>query len=166
VGWVVEGPGDLHLYRTRDGGSTWELRGNIPKPHWIAMLRDLRFDDHENGQVVLELPCESLLRNNSRGDALVVLRTNDAGGHWKERARFCMTGSPAWHTSGIDEGNDLYRGDTSWRVEDSRDDEVIRLLKHDAGNEGNDVVASLPNTWRRQEDGTMQPCRSTIGQAP
>lgn len=52
--WVVEGAGDLKLYKTTDGGETWNFVSAIPKNDFLCLPLITQFTDDRNGLVIYE----------------------------------------------------------------------------------------------------------------
>lgn len=52
--WVVEGAGDLKLYKTTDTGKTWEFISAIPKNDFLCLPLITQFTDERNGLVIYE----------------------------------------------------------------------------------------------------------------
>ena len=52
--WVVEGAGDLKLYKTADGGKSWDFVSAIPKNDFLCLPLITQFTDDRNGLVIYE----------------------------------------------------------------------------------------------------------------
>ncbi len=52
--WVVEGAGDLKLYKTTDSGKTWNFISAIPKNDFLCLPLITQFTDERNGLVIYE----------------------------------------------------------------------------------------------------------------
>lgn len=52
--WVVEGAGDLKLYKTADGGKSWDFISAIPKNDFLCLPLITQFTDERNGLVIYE----------------------------------------------------------------------------------------------------------------
>lgn len=70
---AVEGPGDLVLYESADGGKTWTTVGQIPKNEHYCVPLYLKFNDKLNGTVVYEC------------DKLQLWSTTNGGKTWIDR---------------------------------------------------------------------------------
>lgn len=80
VGWTTEGPGDLTLYGSKDGGKSWRKLSDIPKRHFSGWPISMTFSDGRNGMI-------KILYDGSgdhRTDGLVTLSTKDSGRRWRE----------------------------------------------------------------------------------
>ncbi|MEZ4885811.1 MAG: hypothetical protein R3E32_13840 [Chitinophagales bacterium] len=52
--WVVEGAGDLKLYKTTDAGKSWNFISAIPKNDFLCLPLITQFTDERNGLVIYE----------------------------------------------------------------------------------------------------------------
>jgi len=76
IGWVTEGPGELHLARTFDGGVSWEPSVMIPKDNYSGRPTSFSFSDSSKGAIRLEY-----MDDNPEG-LRPVLVTKDGGLSW------------------------------------------------------------------------------------
>ncbi len=52
--WVVEGAGDLKLYKTTDSGQSWNFVSAIPKNDFLCLPLITQFTDERNGLIIYE----------------------------------------------------------------------------------------------------------------
>ncbi|MGB1241090.1 MAG: SPOR domain-containing protein [Chitinophagales bacterium] len=52
--WVVEGAGDLKLYKTIDSGQSWNFVSAIPKNDFLCLPLITQFTDERNGLIIYE----------------------------------------------------------------------------------------------------------------
>lgn len=52
VMWVIEGPGELHLYRTDDGGKVWRKVNQVPRNDISCQPVYIHFSDAKKGTIV------------------------------------------------------------------------------------------------------------------
>ena len=86
AGWTTEGPGDLTLFGSKDGGKSWRKISNIPKRHFSGWPISITFSDRRNGMI-------KILYDGSgdpRRDGLVTLRTGNGGGRWHETSNLSL----------------------------------------------------------------------------
>ena len=86
VGWTTEGPGDLTLYRSKDGGKSWRKISDIPKRHYSGWPVSMTFSDGRNG--VIKILYDG--SHDPRTDGLVTLRTRNGGRRWRELSHLSL----------------------------------------------------------------------------
>jgi hypothetical protein len=131
--WTTEGPGDVKLYSSKDGGMRWRKVSDIPKRDHTGMPGALKFDDEKNGEI------EMLYEND-----VAVLRTRDGGRTWAES-----------HTISLDEYDKRKRGidpsgqgvlqgkdGSQWRLLEK--DERVRVLRRMQANEDWKELCAIP----------------------
>lgn len=147
VGWVVEGPGELHLFRTDDGGSQWERVSEVPKPHGLDALHDFACTDSARCRVVLEC----LSRGEGAGHAVA---TSDGGRTWTSRvARLPRSDGE----SGPIEA--MASDGTMWRVRESSDRKELIVRTRPPGRDEWTRGFSIPLDYRFGAGGVLVPCR-------
>ncbi len=77
VGWVTEGPGDLHVQRTLDGGLTWERMQVIPKDNYSGWPVAFDFTNAKEGRLVLQY------MDDNPEELRPVLTSKDGGRTWE-----------------------------------------------------------------------------------
>jgi hypothetical protein len=86
VGWTTEGPGDLTLYRSKDGGKSWRKISDITKRHFSCWPVSMTFSDGRNG--LIRILCDG--SRDPRTDGLVTLRTRNGGSRWYETSHLSL----------------------------------------------------------------------------
>jgi hypothetical protein len=71
--WTTEGPGDVRLYSSKDGGIGWHKVSDVPKRDHTGIPGAMKFVDEKNGEI------EMLYEHE-----IAVLRTKDGGRTWAE----------------------------------------------------------------------------------
>jgi photosystem II stability/assembly factor-like uncharacterized protein len=143
VGWVVEGPGELVLYSSADGGRSWMLVSEIEKPHNLD--EPMSFSCSSRWRCALWLECP-----NGDSAAGHVLRTKDGGQTWTVvNVSGQVHVSPRAVTGNAGDGS-------SWRlVEENESLLVVRTGRREKGR----VVATLPRRYEYHGAGLV-PCRN------
>jgi len=139
VEWIVEGAGDVLLYRTGDAGDTWDKVSQVPKPHNLDEAVSLRCSSPLRCAVALQ--CE-------RGGGHIAA-TENGGRTWRVSRLSKEIASPAAASQ------DLAGDGTAWRVDTSSDSpiRVSRRLPHSKW-----TTVALMHTGYRLVDGGLLPC--------
>lgn len=135
--WTTEGPGDVRLYNSNDGGMRWRKVSEVPKRDHTGIPGALKFVDEKNGEI------EMLYEN-----VIAVLRTKDGGRTWIEH-----------HTIPLDErekriretelsGQDTVQGKdgSQWQLQERN--EQIRILWRGPVNEDWKELCAIPMNYR------------------
>jgi hypothetical protein len=147
VGWVVEGPGEMHLFRTDDGGSQWERLSEVPKPHGLDALHDFACTDGARCQVMLACP----ERGEAAGHAVT---TSDGGRTWTSRAARLR------RSEGESGPIEATASDgTVWRVQESSDLNELIVRTRPPGRDEWTAGFSIPLNYRLDARGGLVPCR-------
>lgn len=75
MAWIVEGPGDLSILKTDNGGVSWKLVSEIPKSHWDGWPVDVYFHDADHGFV-------EMVYDGQNTEYWELLETFDGGSTW------------------------------------------------------------------------------------
>lgn len=75
--WVIEGPGEVVLFKTEDGGKTWQKTGRIPRNDFYCMTNYLHFSTPQKGSIVYT--CSE--------DGYWLWETDNAGLKWKNKGK-------------------------------------------------------------------------------
>jgi photosystem II stability/assembly factor-like uncharacterized protein len=104
-GWLA-GPGWAGIYRTRDGGKSWQSGGpsleDLPASlPTRTSYGDMKFTDAKHAFLPIWLSPQTDAEN-PRGTALVLYVTNDGGSTWireitQTDRSFTKSGAPLWH---------------------------------------------------------------------
>lgn len=79
--WVIEGPGEVNLFRSDDAGKTWRKVSKIPRNDFICVSNYLHFSDQNKGKIVYS--CSD--------DDYWVWETSDGGVKWKSKGKINET---------------------------------------------------------------------------
>ena len=141
VGWTTEGPGDLALYKSKDGGNGWRKISDIPKQHHSGWPISMRFSDEKNGMI-------KLLYDGSgdpRTDGLFTLSTKNGGRKWHETSHLALDVYERGNEERKEaEGRIVVGQDGSqWQLLD--DDREVRILRRLHSGETWRVVCVMPS---------------------
>jgi cell division septation protein DedD len=75
--WVIEGPGEVNLFRSDDAGKTWRKVSKIPRDDFFCVSNYLHFSDANKGKIVYT--CSD--------DEYLVWETIDGGVKWKSKGK-------------------------------------------------------------------------------
>lgn len=143
VGWTTEGPGDLTLYGSTDGGKNWRKLSNIPKLHFSGWPISMTFSDRRNG-VIKILFDES---GDPRTDGLLTLSTKDGGRRWHEDSHLSLDQYKRVNKGAESEERVVKGKDNSqWQVIGT--DKEVRILRRLQADEVWRVVCVIPSRFR------------------
>jgi photosystem II stability/assembly factor-like uncharacterized protein len=74
--WTTEGPGEMTLFASPDGGNHWKRRGKIPKRNFAGWPEWVAFKDPINGTVKITYP-------DPETEPVEYLQTSDGGKSWQ-----------------------------------------------------------------------------------
>jgi cell division septation protein DedD len=75
--WVIEGPGEVNLFRSDDAGKTWNKVSKIPRNDFLCVSSYLHFTDANKGKIIYT--CSD--------DGYSVWETTDGGAKWKSKGK-------------------------------------------------------------------------------
>lgn len=75
--WVIEGPGEVNLFRSDDAGKTWNKVSKIPRNDFLCVSSYLYFSDANKGKIIYT--CSD--------DGYSVWETTDGGAKWKSKGK-------------------------------------------------------------------------------
>ena len=143
VMWTIEGPGDVSLYRSRDGGKSWKKVSEIPKRHHWGWPNGFTFSDDRNGTV-------GMFYGDAAGpeiEGLWVLKTADGGRTWrgtrklsgaeyeKQRPQSSETEVPSPDIFSAQDGS-------QWKVEEKG--ELMQILRRLPADQFWKVICTTP----------------------
>src|SRR5262245_44681296 len=131
--WTTEGPGEVTLYSSKDGGMRWRRVSNVPKRDHTGMPGALKFDDEKNGEI------EMLYENE-----VAVLRTKDGGRTWAESQTISLDEYEKRKRETDLSGQGVVQGKdgSQWRLLEK--DEQVRVLRRMQANEDWKELCAIP----------------------
>lgn len=75
--WVIEGPGEVNLFRSDDAGKTWRKVSKIPRNDFLCVSSYLNFSDANKGKIIYTCSDEGYW----------VWETTDGGVKWKSKGK-------------------------------------------------------------------------------
>ena len=144
VGWTTEGPGDLTLYGSKDGGKSWQKVSDIPKRHFSGWPVGMTFSDGRNGTI-------NVLYDGTgdpQTDGLVTLSTKNGGRRWDETSHLSLEQYERGN-KGREESEERIvtgRDRSQWQLR-AADDEV-RILRRVHPNESWRLLGVMPSHFR------------------
>ncbi len=78
VGWTVEGPGMFFVYRTENGGVSWQRLAKVPRHHFTGVPTKMEFSSEKQGRIHMEY-CDG-----SGSDGVAILETTNGGLSWQQ----------------------------------------------------------------------------------
>lgn len=141
IGWTTEGPGDLTLYGSKDGGKSWRKISQVAKRHFSGWPVSMAFSDGRNG--TLKVLYEGT--GDPQTDGLVTLNTKNGGRRWRETSRLSMdeyervNKEREQSKDGVVTGQDR----SQWQLLGT--DEEVRILRRSRADEAWKVLCVMPS---------------------
>jgi hypothetical protein len=134
--WTTEGPGDVKLYSSKDGGMRWRKISDVPKRHHTGEPLSLKFADEKNGEI------EMLYE-----DRLAVLRTKNGGRTWAEIQTISLDEYEKRKPETNVVGQDMIQAKdgSEWRLQEQ--DGRIRVLRRMQANEAWKELCAIPMNY-------------------
>lgn len=135
--FTMEGPGEVQLFRTLDGGATWTRRTAIPKSDHSDVPVRMYFTSAQKGEVYLTC--------NPGADAEHLMRqsTTNGGKTWKKGpCRLADTFTLPQHR------HQLPKDLTMWELEQAERSPHITILRYRATEQQKPPVARLHRMWK------------------
>lgn len=147
VGWTTEGPGDLMLYGSKDGGKSWRKISQIAKRHFSGWPVSMTFNDASNGTL-------KVLYDGSgdpQTDGLVTLNTRNGGRTWREMSRLSMDEYERVNKQREESKEGVVTGQdrSQWRLLGT--DEEVRILRRSHADKTWRVLCVMPNHFGYSE---------------
>ncbi|MBD3182795.1 hypothetical protein GF312_10920 [Candidatus Poribacteria bacterium] len=159
TGWTlvmetVEGPGNLWIYGTDDGGKTWEWLSKVPKRHYSGQPVDMGFIDEKIGRL------EMLYDGASPADGFVILATSDGGRSWSEVRSVPLEEYKASLRDEDDykeyENISTSKNGSQWKLERRENNLLALLWREDEGDEW-ELKSLIPYEFRFKDGIVKKP---------
>ena len=145
VGWVVEGPGQLWVYGTENGGRSWTRLAEVAKPHNLDLPMSLTCLDAQRCRLTLE--CVNAPEGYGH-----VLESGDGGRRWRVRKQAASFLRP-------EPEPDMVTPDgTPWRIASSEDGHELHVLKQPAGETAWTALPRIRQEYRRPRGEGLVAC--------
>jgi hypothetical protein len=141
VGWTTEGPGDLTLYRSQDGGKSWRKISDIPKRHYSGWPVSMTFSDGRNG--VIKILYDG--SHDPRTDGLVTLRTKNGGRRWHETSHLSLEQYERENKGRQESEDRIVRGRDSSQWQLLAADDEVRILRRLHADETWSLLCVMPS---------------------
>jgi hypothetical protein len=134
--WTTEGPGEVKLFSSKNGGMTWRNVSEIPKRDHTGQPVAMKFADGKNGEI------EMLYENE-----IAVLRTKDGGRTWAESHTISLDSyeKRKQETDPSDQEIVLGKDGSQWRLMEK--DERVRVLQRMQANETWKELSAIPMSY-------------------
>jgi hypothetical protein len=134
--WTTEGPGDVNLFGSKDGGMTWRKISDVPKRDHTGQPVAMKFADVKNGEI------EMLYENE-----IAVLRTKDGGRTWAESHTISLDEyeKRERETDPSNQGVVQGKDGSQWRLMEK--DERVRVLRRMQANETWKELSAIPMSY-------------------
>jgi len=135
--FTMEGPGEVQLFRTLDGGATWTRRAAIPKSDHSDVPVRMYFTSAQQGEVYLSC--------NPGADAEYLMRQNTTNGGmtWKKGpCQLADTFTLPQHS------NHPTKDLTMWELKKTEHGAHITILRYRATEQQKPPVARLHRVWK------------------
>jgi photosystem II stability/assembly factor-like uncharacterized protein len=134
--WTTEGPGDVKLFSSKDGGMTWRKVSEVPKRDHTGQPVAVKFADVKNGEI------EMLYE-----DEIAVLRTKDGGRTWAESRTVSLEAYEKRKQETDPSGQDIVQGKDGSQWQLMEKDERVRVLRRIQANEAWKEMCAIPMSY-------------------
>ncbi len=161
TGWALlgetsEGPGELHLYKTKDSGKSWKKVSRIRKRHYTGWPKGFGFIDERNGRI------EMLYDGAAPTDGFAVMSTSDGGITWQETRSLSLDEYREKYEKDSEEPSTDYvtaRDGSQWKLQEQPNGQVIILRRRRPGDKWT-IVSTLPSHFGYSDGRVILPARS------
>jgi hypothetical protein len=134
--WTTEGPGDVKLFSSKDGGMTWRKVSDVPKRDHTGQPVAMKFADGKNGEI------EMLYENE-----IVVLSTKDGGRTWAESHTIPLDAYEKRKRETDPSSHDIFQGKDGSQWQLMEKDERVRVLRRMQANEAWKELCAIPMNY-------------------